>query len=218
MRQCNGWWWQWLLIRKYVLLAFECQPYQFASNLAEHKCICNENSKIKKCHWCQNMNSDVIQQWRTHMLPFQQGKDLIVVFGLVWFLVNEEQGKHESLRHYRIIMDIANQKALQELPHNMPKVVWLEKPCNAAMKNYSTLSNVEYEQPEQILVVALTFVACLLLQMKTVEKHLARAKPGPVQIWHTLLDAEGLSSRVTLKKDSIQCTVMMRVNHPWKWK
>ena len=30
----------------------------------------------------QNMNSDVMQQWRTHIQPFQQGKDSIMVFGL----------------------------------------------------------------------------------------------------------------------------------------
>ena len=74
-----------------------------------------------------NMNSDVMQQWRTHTLPFQQEKDSIVVFGLGWVglswvelgwvVVNEKQGKQESLSHYRIIMDmhnVANQKALQD--------------------------------------------------------------------------------------------------------
>ena len=30
----------------------------------------------------QNMNSDVMQQWWTHMQLFQQGKDSIVWFGL----------------------------------------------------------------------------------------------------------------------------------------
>ena len=35
---------------------------------------------------------------------------------------------------------------------------------------------------------------------------MARAKPGPVQIRHTLLDAEGLSSRVTT--ESIQYEFM----------
>ena len=35
---------------------------------------------------------------------------------------------------------------------------------------------------------------------------MARAKPGPVQIRHTLLDAEGLSSRV--KTESIQYEIM----------
>jgi hypothetical protein len=67
------------------------------------------------------MNSDVMQQLRTHTLPSQQGKDSIVVFGLGWFVVNEKQGKQESLNHYRIIMDmhnVANQKALQECPLN----------------------------------------------------------------------------------------------------
>jgi hypothetical protein len=40
---------------------------------------------------------------------------------------------------------------------------------------------------------------------------MARAKPLPVQIRHTLLNAEGLSSRVNLKKDSIQYEFMMQV-------
>jgi hypothetical protein len=66
---------------------------------------------------------------------------------LVWIVVNEEQGKQESLNHYRIIMDVANQKALQEWPHNIHKVDYLEKQFNAAMKNYSALSNLEHAQP-----------------------------------------------------------------------
>ena len=33
---------------------------------------------------------------------------------------------------------------------------------------------------------------------------MARAKLGPVKIRHTLLGAEGLSSRVTVNKESIQ--------------
>ena len=44
-----------------------------------------------------------------------------MVFGLVWFFVNEKQGKLMSLNYYRIIMDmhnVANQKALQEWPQN----------------------------------------------------------------------------------------------------
>jgi hypothetical protein len=50
--------------------------------------------------------------------------------------------------------------------------------CNAAIKNCSALSNVEHYQPEQILVILLTFVVCLLLQMKTVEKHHGKSKTG----------------------------------------
>jgi hypothetical protein len=38
---------------------------------------------------------------------------------------------------------------------------------------------------------------------------MTRAKPGPVQIRLTLLDAEGLSSRV--KTESIQYELMMQV-------
>ena len=40
---------------------------------------------------------------------------------------------------------------------------------------------------------------------------MARAKPGQVQIRHTLLDAEGLSSRVAVNKESIQYIFMTRV-------
>ena len=40
---------------------------------------------------------------------------------------------------------------------------------------------------------------------------MARAKPGQVQISHTLLDAEGLSSRVAVNKESIQYIFMTRV-------
>ena len=40
---------------------------------------------------------------------------------------------------------------------------------------------------------------------------MARAKPVPVQIRHTLLDAEGLSSRVAVDMKSIQYEFMMQV-------
>ena len=40
---------------------------------------------------------------------------------------------------------------------------------------------------------------------------MARAKPGQVQIRHTLLDAEGLSSRVAVNKESIQYIFTTRV-------
>jgi hypothetical protein len=39
----------------------------------------------------------------------------------------------------------------------------------------------------------------------------ARAKPGQMQMRHTLLDAEGLSSRVNPNKESIQYEFMKRV-------
>ena len=64
-------------------------------------------------------------------------------------------------------MNVADQNALQEQPHNTHKVNILEKQCDSAMKNCSALSNVEHEQ---ILSVSLTFVVHLLLQMKTVEE------------------------------------------------
>ena len=77
------------------------------------------------------------------MQPFQQGKDSIMVFGLV-FIVNEKWDKQKSLNHYRIITKIADQNALQEQPHNNHKVNFLEKRCNSAMKNCSALLNVEH--------------------------------------------------------------------------
>ena len=66
------------------------------------------------------------------------------------FVVNEEQGKQESLNQYRIIMDmhdIANQKVFQQWLHNIHKVDFLEKQCHAAMKNCSAPINLEHEQP-----------------------------------------------------------------------
>ena len=44
-------------------------------------------------------------------------------------------------------MNVADQKALQEQPHDSHKVGFLEKQCNSAMKNCSAPSNVEHEQP-----------------------------------------------------------------------
>ena len=82
----------------------------------------------------QNMNSDVMQQWWTHTQLFQQGKDC-----LVWFVVSEKRGKWELLNHYRIIMNVADQNAIQEQPHNTHKVNILEKQCDSAMKNCSAL-------------------------------------------------------------------------------
>ena len=64
-------------------------------------------------------------------------------------------------------MNVADQNALQEQPHNTHKVNILEKQCDSAMKNCSAPSNVEQEQ---ILSVSLTFFVHLLLQMKTVEE------------------------------------------------
>ena len=77
----------------------------------------------------------------------------------------------ELLNQYRIIMDVADQNAIQERPHNIHKVGFVEKQCDSAMKNCSAPSNVEHYSPEQILVISLTFVVPLLLQMKTVENH-----------------------------------------------
>ena len=37
-------------------------------------------------------------------------------------------------------MDVAHQKALQEWPHNMHNIDFLEKQFSVAMKNYSALS------------------------------------------------------------------------------
>ena len=71
------------------------------------------------------------------------------------------------MNHYRIITNVADQNALQERSHNTHKANILEKQCDSAMKNCSALSNVEQEQ---ILSLSLTFVVCLLLQMKNVEE------------------------------------------------
>jgi hypothetical protein len=80
----------------------------------------------------------------------------------VWFgfIVNEKRGKQESLNHYRIITNVADQNALQEWPHNNHKVNILEMQCNSAMKNCSALSNVDHEQPKQISC-HLTHICCL---------------------------------------------------------
>ena len=64
-------------------------------------------------------------------------------------------------------MNVANQNAVQEQPHNTHKVGFVEKQYDSAMKNCSAPSNVEHEQ---ILSVSLTFAVHLLLQMKTVEE------------------------------------------------
>ena len=125
---------------------------------------------------------------------------------MVWFVVNEIQGEQESLNHYRIITNIADQNALQEQPHNNHKVDFLERQCNSAMKNCLALSNVEHEQ---ILSFSLKLVVYLLVQMKTVENHCGKSKSRPVQIRHTLLDAEGMNSRVNT--ESIQYEFMMVV-------
>jgi hypothetical protein len=77
------------------------------------------------------------------------------------------------LNHYRIITNFAHQNALQEQPHNTHKVGFVEKQCDSAMKNCSAPSNVEQEQ---ILSISLTFVVCLLLQMKNMEKHCGKNK------------------------------------------
>ena len=57
----------------------------------------------------------------------------------VWFVVSEKQGKCKLLNHYRIIMNVADQNALQEWPHIIHKVDFVEKQCDSAMKNYSAL-------------------------------------------------------------------------------
>jgi hypothetical protein len=69
-----------------------------------------------------------------------------VLFGLTCFVVIEKQGKQEMLSHYRIIMDVDLQNALQKGPQNTHNIDFLAKQFNAAMKNYYALSNVEHEQ------------------------------------------------------------------------
>ena len=110
-----------------------------------------------------------------------------------------------------IITNVADQNALQEQPHNSHKVSIVEKQCDSAMKNCSAPSNVEHEQCKQVIVISLTFVVCLLLQMKIVENHHGKSKPVPVQIRSTMLDAEGMSPRVAVIRESIQNKFMMVV-------
>ena len=64
----------------------------------------------------------------------------------VWFgfIVNEKQGKQESLNHHRINTNVADQNALQEQSHNTHKVNFLVRQHNSAMENCSALSNVEH--------------------------------------------------------------------------
>ena len=109
------------------------------------------------------------------------------------------------LNHYRIITNIAHQNALLEQPHNTHKVGFLEKQCDSAT-NYSALSNVDYEQPKQN-TCCLTHNCFLpaFIDENCGEIILVRAKPGQVQIIHTVVGAEGLRSIVALKKESIQC-------------
>ena len=83
----------------------------------------------------------------------------------------------------------------------------MERQCYSGMKNCSAQSNVEYEQPKQNSC-HLTHICCLpaFTDKNCGENIMARAKAGPVQIRHTLLDAEGLSLRV--KTESIQYEFM----------
>ena len=57
----------------------------------------------------------------------------------VWCVVSEKRGKWELLNHYRIITNVANQNAIQEQPHNTPKVNILEK----QFSNEELLSSVK---------------------------------------------------------------------------
>ena len=113
------------------------------------------------------------------------------------------------LNHYRIITNIADQKDLKEQPHNNHKLNFLEKRCTSAMI-YSAQSNFKHEQPKQNSC-HLTHICCLpaFTDKNCGENIMARAIPGTVQIRHTLLDAEGLSSRVNT--ESIQYEFMTRV-------
>ena len=96
-----------------------------------------------------------MQQWRTHTVISTRKR----LNSGVWFVVNERQGKLESLNHFRNIMEVSNQKALQEQPHNIHKVNFLESQYNSAMSN-SAQSNVEHEQPKQNSC-HLTYICCL---------------------------------------------------------
>ena len=55
-----------------------------------------------------------------------------MVFG---FVVSEKRGKQVSLIHYRIIMDVGNQKALQEWPLNTQQCRFSGEAILAATSN-----------------------------------------------------------------------------------
>ena len=58
------------------------------------------------------MNNDVNSMKSSHAaVSTRKGFNDGVWFG---FIVNEKRGKKESLDHYRIIMNVADQNALQE--------------------------------------------------------------------------------------------------------
>ena len=103
----------------------------------------------------------------------------------VWFgfIVDEKRGKQESLNHYRIIMNVADQNALQEQLHNNHKVDSVEKQRNSTMK-YSALSNEEHEQ---ILSSHSHLLSTCFYRWKLWRNIMAIAKPGQVQIRHTFL-------------------------------
>ena len=63
----------------------------------------------------------------SHTAGFQQRKDSIMGFGLVrfGFILDEKQGKQESLNWCKVIMNVADQNALQDWPHNIHKVNFL---------------------------------------------------------------------------------------------
>jgi hypothetical protein len=98
----NGWWWG-----NMFCLPVNVNSYSLLLTLQKSRAGLMKFFKIRLCHCCKNMNSDVIQQWRTHMHLFQQGRDSIVWLNCCQW----KQGKQESLNHYRIITNIADQKA-----------------------------------------------------------------------------------------------------------
>ena len=128
---------QWLLMRKYVLLAFECQPNILILTL----------QKLRAC-WMKQIKSDNVIVGQTWNVMYCSNGELtcscfnnerIQFWCWVWFVVSEKWGKQESLNHYRIFMNVADQEVLQEQPHNIHKVYFLEMQCNAGMKNCSAL-------------------------------------------------------------------------------
>ena len=74
-----------------------------------------------------------------------KGLNCDVWVGLVWFVVNEEQGKYESLNHCSIIMDmhnVANQKPYRN-GHKTPNSMdFLVKQCQ---QPEAILSSIKYK-------------------------------------------------------------------------
>ena len=143
----------------------------------------------------------------------RKGLNCGVWVGLGWVVVNEKQGKQESLSHYRIIMDmqiVVNQKALQEQPLSTQQCRFSGEAI-LATSNTQLCQMKSMNNTQKFLSSHSYFSSAYFYRWKLWRNIMAKAWPGQVQIRHTLLDAEGLSSRVAVNKESIQYIFMTRV-------